>query len=251
MDGYTLYLDRIKSLNSRYPALRQFLRDWGRFDAVNLLPRSSSLPQRPWGRVGVLEFISGQTPRFKDLGGNLTALREYVAAGIRPHAAACQHRLFLLEDLDPDYVEIIGTALRIDPVVLANHLDSYHFTDNATIPHRTLPSSTDPATSFTLRYYELIEILAEQPLPDLRRNSRRTFARASRQIESWTETPKSRIDVIRRNLSFWCDETSEGWNGQFVMSLAIISAWSVNVPLCSDPLCRSTNLRTAGDRRQE
>ncbi|KAJ6032273.1 hypothetical protein N7540_003005 [Penicillium herquei] len=121
---------------------------------------------------------------------------------------SCQNRLFLIEDLEESTLETLGSALMIDPLVLADHLFTYHFSQTHTIPHRKLPSLINPERSFTLRYYEIRE--TGHRVADAQAGRRRTFARASRQIESWQDLAEyqkeTSVDLVRHNISFWCDE---------------------------------------------
>lgn len=221
------YLDHASNLRPRFPCLDQFFEDWERFAPQKLPPTSAPRRLISPGRVGVLEFVPGKQPEFVDL-SNPEKLREYLD-GVHP-GAACQNRLFLLEDLDETNLEILGAALLIDPVVLADHLFTYHFSQNHTVPHRTLPSLTHPARSFTLRYYELRET-DDRQAESQTLNRRRTFARVSREIDRWQDLPSrwkgqgdTYVDLVRHNVSFWCDESeSPGskthkrpypWNGQ-------------------------------------
>ncbi|KAL4945694.1 hypothetical protein BDV06DRAFT_184276 [Aspergillus oleicola] len=154
--------------------------------------------------------MRGQQPTFIDL-SNPTALNDYLNKINYDASAPCLNRLIILEDLDEPYVETLGSALHIDPVVLADHLFTYHFSMNQTLPHRALPSLIDAERSFTLRYYELRET-DDRHSGDQMHNpgtNRRTFARASRPIERWRDLPTRQsgrqvvVDAVRRNVSFW------------------------------------------------
>jgi hypothetical protein len=234
--------------------MAQFFTDWNRF-APDKLPQTP-LP-RPFispGRVGVLEFMPERQPEFVDL-SKPGDLRDYLD-GVYPRAP-CHNRLFLLEDLDETNLEILGAALLIDPVVLADHLFSYHFSQNNTVPHRTLPSLTDPTRSFTLRYYELRETDDRQA--ERQTHNRRTFSRVSRQIDRWRDLPLRRkgqretyVDVVRHNVSFWCDESPDQkdrgtspnpWNGKFTHTSTCLW-WFLTHGSDSPP--RPSNRFTAG-----
>lgn len=219
------YLDQANKLGDRFPCLNQFFADWYRF-APEKLPRPQVQgPAISRGRVGVLEFVREKQPQFVDL-SDPRKLRDYLNGDCPRNS--CKNRLFLLEDLDETYLELLGAALSINPNVLADHLFAYHFSQNHTISHRTLPSLTDPTKSFTLRYYELRE--TDDRRAERQTFGRRTFARASRQIERWQDLPRRPghgeryVDVVRHNVSFWCDESSSDieddrksqnvWNGK-------------------------------------
>ncbi|KAL4808289.1 hypothetical protein BDV18DRAFT_158395 [Aspergillus unguis] len=201
------YLEHVRGLKTRYPCIAQFLSDWERYLPAGQLT----------SRCGVLEFIQGRQPEFLDL-SDLAVLHDYLE-NIDP-AAPCRNRLFILEDLDEVSVEALGSALQIDPLVLADQLFAYHFAANTTVPRRALPSLTDPSRSFTLRYYELRQTANDRVY------NRRTYARASRLIEKWQGLSLSgrrglRVDVVRHNVSFWCKDglpgerepTAGAWTG--------------------------------------
>jgi hypothetical protein len=42
-----------------------------------------------------------------------------------------QHRLWILEDLDPEWVEVLGGSLGLDPLVLAEQTNTFNFTGTA------------------------------------------------------------------------------------------------------------------------
>ncbi|KAL4960353.1 uncharacterized protein BDV14DRAFT_182802 [Aspergillus stella-maris] len=212
------YLDEVRSLTGRYPCLTQFFYDWTRYTPAaypgGKAPSSAS-------RCGVLEFACGNQPTFIDL-SNPHNLHKYIT---QPQRNGCKNRLFLLEDLPETHIEILGSTLNLDPTVLADHLFTYHFAMNSTIPHRRLPSLTNPGKSFTLRYYEIRET-DDRLTGDQTHNpgfSRRTFARASRPIERWRDLPSRQrgrdvvVDAVRRNVSFWCtgevsgESDGNGW----------------------------------------
>lgn len=201
--------------------MTQFFSDWERF-APKRLPRPLSSRQST-SRCGALEFVRDKQPEFVDLSDSAD-LRDYLD---RINAETpCYNRLFLLEDLNESSLELLGSALHIDPVVLADQLFTYHFSQNDTVPRRTLPSLTDASKSFTLRYYELRE--TDDRLAENQTRRRRTYAHASRQIERWRDLATRRVglrdthvDIVRHNVSFWCGEglpgedkpTPGAWNG--------------------------------------
>ena len=56
--------------------------------------------------------------------------------------------MFILEDMEPDYVDALGHHLGVDPLVFSEHMNTWNFTDSWSIPHRGLPS-----TSVTMSLY--------------------------------------------------------------------------------------------------
>ncbi|KAJ5126363.1 hypothetical protein N7448_005668 [Penicillium atrosanguineum] len=219
--------------------MTQFFSNWERF-APKRLPRLLSSRQST-SRCGALDFVRGKQPEFVDLSDSAD-LCDYLD---RINAETpCYNRLFLLEDLNESSLELLGSALHIDPVVLADQLFAYHFSQNDMVPHRTLPSLTDASKSFTLRYYELRE--TDDRLAENQTRRRRTFARASCQIERWRDLATRRVglrdthvDIIRHNVSFWCGEglpgedkpTPGAWNAAILL---------VDPSLASQPAARKS-----------
>ncbi|KAJ5198252.1 uncharacterized protein N7498_007369 [Penicillium cinerascens] len=214
--------------------MTQFFSDLERF-APKKLPRSLSSRQST-SRCGVLEFVRDKQPEFVDLSDSADLCDYLDRINVE---TPCYNRLFLLEDLNESSLELLGSALQIDPAVLADQLFSYHFSQNNTIPRRTLPSLTDASKSFTLRYYELRE--TDDRLAENQTNRRRTVAHASRRIERWRDLATHRgglrdthVDTIRHNVSFWCGEglpgedkpTPGAWNAAILL---------VDPPLASQP----------------
>lgn len=227
------YLGNARKQSARFPCMNQFFSDWERF-APNRLP----LPLSSWhttSRCGALEFVRDKQPKFVDLSDSAD-LRDYLE-NINAETP-CHNRLFLIEDLNESSLELLGSALQIDPVVLADQLFAYHFSQNYTVPHRTLPSLTHASKSFTLRYYELRE--TDDRLAESQTHRRRTFARSSRLIERWRDLAtrrglrESHVDVIRHNVSFWCCEglpgenkpTPGAWNGMLMQYPSQMSPFS-------------------------
>ncbi|KAL3471333.1 hypothetical protein BJX99DRAFT_263353 [Aspergillus californicus] len=222
------YLRAARNLKTRFPCMTQFFSDWERFGPTKL-PQMHP-PGKSSSRCGVFEFVPDKQPEFVDL-SDASHLRDYLDQ-MGPKSP-CQNRLFLLEDLEEATLEMLGAALDIDPTVLADHSFSYHYSQNHTIPHRTLPSMINPAKSFTLRYYEIREI--DQRYSDGQPGSQRTFARISRPIERWRDLAimyrTAPLDVVRHNVSFWCDEVlpvhrpsaRSGWNAILLVDPPISS----------------------------
>jgi hypothetical protein len=132
----------------------------------------------------------------------------------------CQHRLFLVEDLDTEYVEILGSYLNVDGTVFASQIRDAHYSGGANGHVPRLPSFHNPHHSFTLRYYESryfnIQSLSDYGT-DLvtAANVRRqiTFKIGSYHFGKPGE-PKGHVGQIRRNTSFWSRKEEDGsWNG--------------------------------------
>lgn len=213
------YLNRVKRLQYDYPALKSFLdkllntRDEGR---VAVEREFHDRYKRTPGRCCVLEYRDTDVnPReFK----SADEVRDYLSKS--PATGAPQCRLFVLEDLELEYVEVLGHFLGVDPLVFAEQMNTWNYCDVHSIAHRPLPSLTRPQKSFTTRYYEL------RTLPDHAKGldvlgCYMTFAVNRRLYQPWRDIDgpsiKSdrRVGFIRRCYSFWTSANSKedtSWN---------------------------------------
>ncbi|CAN9178909.1 unnamed protein product [Alternaria sp. RS040] len=158
------YLQCLETLEDAFPALKSFLEKLANEEepgrkAVN----SHYLEQhkRPPGRCYCLEF-KDESVSVIDEGvfESAGALREYLQKKPATQSRNEKHRrLFILEDMEPDYVDALGHHLGVDPLVFSEQMNTWNFTDSWSIPHRGLPSMSIPEQSFTLRYYELRTLL--------------------------------------------------------------------------------------------
>jgi hypothetical protein len=120
-------------------------------------------------------------------------------------------RLFLLEDMEPDYVETLGHYLGVDPLVFSEQMNTWNYTDSWSIQHRGLPSLHAPEQSFTLRYYELRTLKVPMSIDAL--TLQMTFAVNRRRYERWRDIdvpsagkPDRRHGFVRRAVSFWTSQ---------------------------------------------
>jgi hypothetical protein len=120
-------------------------------------------------------------------------------------------RLFVLEDMEPDYVDALGHHLGVDPLVFTEHTNTWNYTSSWSIPHRGLPSMAVPERSFTLRYYELRTLFDPKSIDVL--TMQMTFAVNRRRYERWRDidvpssgTPDRRHAFVRRCASFWTSQ---------------------------------------------
>ncbi|CAN9191651.1 unnamed protein product [Alternaria alternata] len=158
------YLQCLETLEDGFPALKSFLEKLANEEepgrkAVN----SHYLEQhrRPPGRCYCLEF-KDESVSVIDEGvfESAGALRGYLQKKPATQSRNEKHRrLFILEDMEPDYVDALGHHLGVDPLVFSEQMNTWNFTDSWSIPHRGLPSMSIPEQSFTLRYYELRTLL--------------------------------------------------------------------------------------------
>lgn len=184
----------------------------------------------PPGRCCALEFRASTTPpsvtpvQFKDVASLRTYLEQHSPLSGEPVSSDCNHRLYILEDLAPEYVEALGHHLHVDPLVFESQISSWRFVDTRTIEQRTLPSLKNPKESFTVRYPELRSF--DYALDDWRW----TFAANRRKIDPWFPIPGGRVEMkdqialVRRCASFWVDNPEPGanrWNGTFSRILAM------------------------------
>lgn len=138
-------------------------------------------------------------------------------------------RLFILEDMEPDYIEVLGHHLGIDPLVFSEQMNTWNYTDSWSVQNRALPSMLNPEQSWTLRYYELRTLKNPRSIDAL--TLQLTFAVNRRRYERWRDVdvpsagkPDRRHGFVRRAASFWTSQTTstgsnsvqgaEGWDGK-------------------------------------
>ena len=224
------YLDRLQTLVHAYPPLRSFLdkisnEDQGR-RLVTAHYRDRTAQKHP-GRCSILSFgdhavsqVDWSPPGVVE---TPVLLSQYLAN--QPASTSREngsHRLFILEDLDPDYVDVLGEHLGVDPLVFSEQMNTWNYADAASIPYRGLPSVSTPKRSFTLRYYENRTL--ENPSSVDQLTFQMTFAVNRRRYERWRDVdlPLDRLDqrhaFARRCASFWTsqdpDAVSGGWDGK-------------------------------------
>lgn len=162
------YLQQLRKLQHAFPALKSFLAKLANVDAGRRLVRDHYTScERVPGRCHALEFKENSVQVLSDHENgfaNPEALRQYMAAHpAKESRAQGQRRLFILEDMNPDYVDILGEALGVDPLVFAEQMNTWNFSDSRSVPHRGLPSILSPQKSYTLRYYELRTLQDQSP----------------------------------------------------------------------------------------
>ena|ERR1700761_2774270 len=230
------YLQLLRSLEHAFPALRGFLEKIENVDAgrktVHKYYRDKY--NRDPGRCHGLQFETDRVSSIEGYPNGFTspqALKQYLLS--HPAKSSRENnkcRLFILEDMEPDYVDALGHHLGVDPLVFCEQMNTWNFTDSKSIPYRGLPSLTRPKQSFTMRYYE-IRTLGDPKSVDLL-NFQMTFAVNRRKYERWRDmdlspdgSSDSRNAFIRRCTSFWTsqgqitDQNSQGWDGKLIISL--------------------------------
>jgi hypothetical protein len=225
------YLQCLESLHGAFPALKSFLeklaneKEPGR-KAVKAHYRTKH--RREPGRCYCLNFHADSVSAVKEGGFESPAmLRMYLESNPATQSRADKHRrLFVLEDMEPDYVDALGHHLGVDPLVFSEQMNTWNFTDSWSIPHRGLPSMSIPGQSFTLRYYELRTLFDPKSVDVL--SLQMSFAINRRRYERWRDIdvpsagkPDRRHAFVRRCASFWTsqDPTLEGaddlgWDGK-------------------------------------
>lgn len=202
------YLDLVHNLTGRYPIL-QYL-NW-------FVKEAPAYPVR----VAVLEFHPKTVKQIPFEGPDAYRdLEQYLISSSRdPH----QPRLYLVEDLHPAFIELLGSYLNVDGTVFATHIRDAHYTGGPYNGHvRNLPSFQDPNQSFTLRYYESryfkIRSLSKYGTDLV------TASNVKRQFTFGVGTYyfgndegeglKGHVGQVRRQTSFWSRKESNGsWNG--------------------------------------
>ncbi|KAI9698340.1 MAG: hypothetical protein M1820_007502 [Bogoriella megaspora] len=119
-------------------------------------------------------------------------------------------RLWILEDMDPEWVAVLGRRLGVDPLVFSEQMNTWNFTNSKSIPARILPSLVDSTRSFTLRYYEFRQLQDPDSIDSMQ--NQMTFAINRRRYERWrdVDTPSFqntwRHAFVRRCASFWTNQ---------------------------------------------
>jgi hypothetical protein len=218
------YLQCLDSLHHAFPALKSFLEklanenEPGRAAVKNHYHKEH---KREPGRCYCLIFHSDHVEiinngPFKDP----ATLRTYLtSAPASTSRAAGTRRLFILEDMEPDYVDALGHHLGVDPLVFSEQMNTWNFTDSWSIPHRGLPSMSVPGQSFTLRYYELRTLFDPKSVDVL--SLQMSFAINRRRYERWRDIdvpslgkPDRRHAFVRRCASFWTSQDEKAEEGK-------------------------------------
>ncbi|KIW06514.1 uncharacterized protein PV09_02947 [Verruconis gallopava] len=217
------YLKGLDGLQHSYPALKSFLEKIANEDDKGrILVRKHFLTtyKRGPGRCYCLLFDHEKVslPEGFETGfASPTRLRDYLEANpAKKSREDKKRRLFILEDLEPDYVDALGYHLGVDPMVFSEQMNTWNYTDSWSIPHRELPSMSTPEKCFTLRYYELRTLHVPQSIDTL--TLQMTFAVNRRRYERWRDIdvpssgkPDRRHGFVRRSASFWTSQQpSEG-----------------------------------------
>jgi hypothetical protein len=158
------YLQCLETLEDAFPALKSFLEKLANEEEPGRKAVNSHYQVkhgRAPGRCYCLEFKDDPVSVVEEgVFGSPSTLRTYLKNKSATESRIGKHRrLFILEDMEPDYVDALGHHLGVDPLVFSEQMNTWNFTDSWSIPHRGLPSMSIPEQSFTLRYYELRTLL--------------------------------------------------------------------------------------------
>ena len=136
--------------------------------------------------------------------------------------------LYILEDLIPEFIDLLGNELGADPHVFVEQKIAWYFTVIQSIARRQLVSLNRPDRSFTLRYHELRKPDSSSKKDLTVSSNHMTFAVNRRLYEPSivvgsasipTEDP---VALVRRCASFWTSQRSPaknekpkvGWNAE-------------------------------------
>lgn len=183
------------------------------------LKRSRSVKDTKKGRVAVLKFSNDSAaPEKVDDTKELQMDLEK-----RKEDGVC--RLYILEDISHEYVEIFCSQLPLDPSFFARHLRVTRWESSSHASNAPpLPSSTiDGVQSFLLRYPDLVVFPPDfKSYPKDEIKDRRCYFCDCHLYREITFTrlpvrnfPPDRVGVIRRKLSFWSlKRDNEAWVGK-------------------------------------
>jgi hypothetical protein len=240
------YLQCLEQLQYAFPPLQSFLKKVSNFDKGRELVQNHYREQhhgRVPGRCYCLQFetdkvtvLEGYSEGFASPADLATYLTKHPAKSSRKKK---NRRLFILEDLEPSYIDVLGHHLGVDPLVFSEQMNTWNFTDSNSIPHRGLPSMCTPEQSFTLRYYEIRTL--DDPTSIDALTLQMTFAVNRRRYERWhdIDLPLSGIKdkrhaFIRRCASFWTsqdlDQKDRGWDGEYSRLFQSVSNLCANDP---------------------
>lgn len=231
------YLQCLEQLQDSFPPLQSFLKKVGNVDKGRELVETHYRGRHPGGVPGrcyCLQFadqvniLEDYTEGFAGPADLATYLTKHPAKSSRREN---NRRLFILEDLEPNYIDVLGHHLGVDPLVFSEQMNTWNFTDSNSIPYRGLPSMSTPEQSFSLRYYEIRTLDDPKSVGPL--TLQMTFAVNRRRYERWRDidlplsgTKDKRHAFIRRCTSFWTSQDLEtkdqGWDGEYNLRIQII-----------------------------
>jgi hypothetical protein len=141
---------------------------------------------------------------------NSGKLREHFEHSPRAHS---HRRIYLMEGLAPDFVAVLGGHFFMEPTFFQRQERTCVWSNDFTPVSDALPqpSLLSPNKSFHLQYCELRQFnkALENRYYFCQRTRRHVGMTAARHKE------ESTTGILRRKLSWWCRETSDGgWDGR-------------------------------------
>jgi Mg2+ and Co2+ transporter CorA len=169
------------------------------------------------------------------------AKQEFVsAATLQKHFDESTHdhkrrRIYIMEGLAPDYVATIGGHFFMEPTFFQRQERTCVWSNDFTPVSDALPqpSLLNPKRSFHLQYCELRQFnkALENTYYFCKRTRRHVGMTAPRPKE------KSTTGILRRKISWWCRETSNGgWDGKITGTFCLIELIIIVVILCDPQL---------------
>lgn len=139
-------------------------------------------------------------------------LRLHIAKRQRGTANHIFRRIYLVEGLDPNIIEALGTGFRMDPSIFVDQeraSSSSRLADG--VNHApTLPSALNPKKSFTIKYYEVRRLLS--PIDDFRVSCAETGRHVKMNRFNGNFEP---VGIVRRRCSYWSQSDNfGGWDGK-------------------------------------
>ncbi|KIX06778.1 uncharacterized protein Z518_04754 [Rhinocladiella mackenziei CBS 650.93] len=197
------YHDDIRELLSKYPTLRYA--DDKRYEVYPF-----QQPLAGQSRVACVEFRSAST-----IAHRIFPSEQALDAFLAQPPPAGTRRFFLLEELQPSYVTVLGHRLRIPPTVISQHrrkaLWEYDH-DAGNTP--ALPSLRDPSTQFCFQYWELLWFLRDQIRDFYLRCAPNERHIAVSRIDSRFDN----VGIVQRKVSFWAKVTKgDGWDAILIV----------------------------------
>ena len=221
------YIKLVESMQGRSPNLSYFYKELKR--QYHSRPEDAEI-----GRAGLYEFddrgLRGIPKRFF----NATDFRDHVAnLSSAGRGQSPVRRLFVLEDIVANYVEVIGKNLCIDPSVFAEHLRDTTYTES---PYKSngskLPSSYKPGQSFSIVYYELL-----RDLPPRSQLFGQIFCYSN--VYRKIKASDDRIGIVARKATFWSRGGGNAWDGEspvFSQGSVLSKLNKLLIPLENDSL---------------
>ncbi|KAH7121209.1 hypothetical protein B0J11DRAFT_60515 [Dendryphion nanum] len=134
---------------------------------------------------------------------------------IAPPQGALEGRILIIEDLTKTVIADLGSALQIDPLFFASHLDTPAMDVNSTAPDKvTLPSRLRPKDYINIHYHRTIRFSENSNLPEGHLTLRQDGICISRKVTILTRIKKIRIGLAQHCVSvYWKMQQGGHWLG--------------------------------------